>query len=91
LSLGGSHPFGLEPAGQPVGLGQVGRQPLPSLVGLRRQALEAEQVPVAQQRPQDLVVVDPQIVDAGMGQLQRLAGEALDAQPRACRSRSPLG
>jgi hypothetical protein len=33
LGFGGSHPFCLEPAGQPVGLGQVGRQPVPGLGG----------------------------------------------------------
>jgi hypothetical protein len=35
LGFGGPHPFGLEPAGQPVSLGQVGRQPVLGLVGLR--------------------------------------------------------
>src|ERR671913_1485634 len=79
LGLGGSHPFGLEPAGQPVGPGQVGGQPLPGLLSLRVQALELEQVPVAQQRPQDLVVVDAQVIDASLSQLQRLVGEAVDA------------
>jgi hypothetical protein len=42
LGFGGSHPFGLEPAGQPVGLGQVGRQPLPGLLSLRVQPFELE-------------------------------------------------
>jgi len=58
--FGGPHPLGLEPTRQAVGLGQVGRQSVPGLLGLGRQALEVEQVPVAQQWPQDLVVVDAQ-------------------------------
>jgi hypothetical protein len=55
---GGGGAFGLEPARQPVGLGQMRGEPIPRLFGLRVQAFEAEQVPVAQQRPQDLVVVN---------------------------------
>jgi hypothetical protein len=59
---GGGGAFGLEPVGESVGLGQVRRELVPGLVGLRVQAFEAEQVPVAQQRPEDLVVVDAQII-----------------------------
>jgi hypothetical protein len=58
LGIGGPHPLGLEPAGDSVGLGQVGRQPLPGLLGLPAQVFELEQLPGAQQRPQDLVVVN---------------------------------
>ena len=63
------------------GLGQMRRESVPGLLGLRVQALEGEQVPVAQQRPEDLVVVDAQVIDAGLGHLQGLAGEACDADP----------
>src|SRR5918994_558944 len=59
--------------------GRAGPQPLPGLLGLRVQALELEEVPVAQQRPQDLVVVDAQVIDASLSQLQGLAGKAVDA------------
>jgi hypothetical protein len=79
VGLGGPHPLGLEPAGQSVGLGQMRREPVPGLVGLRVQALDLEQVPVAQQRPQYLVVVDALVIDAGLGHLEGLAGEAWDA------------
>jgi hypothetical protein len=72
---------GLESVGESVGLGQVRRELVPGLVGLPVQALEAEQVPGAQQWPEDLVVVDAQVRDAGLGHLPGLAGEARDGDP----------
>jgi hypothetical protein len=42
---GGGGSFGLESVGEPVGLGQVGGEPIPRLLGLPVQAFEAEQVP----------------------------------------------
>src|SRR4029450_2504097 len=65
--------------------------PLPRRLGLRRQALELEQIPVAQQRPQDLIVVDPQVIDAGPSHLQGLAGKALDAHPGHVEAEHLLG
>jgi hypothetical protein len=42
LGLGGPHPLGFESVGESVGLGQVGSEPLPGLLGLRVQAFEGE-------------------------------------------------
>ncbi len=45
------------------------------------ESLELEDPPVAQDRQQDLVVVDAKVVDAGLRDLRGLADEARDPAP----------
>src|SRR5215218_10742086 len=66
----------LEPACLPIQLIEVGAELLARLLPLPGQPGPIPDVPGAQDRSQHLISVDPQIIDAGHGDLHRAASEA---------------
>src|SRR5215211_7631513 len=68
----------LEPARLPIQLLEVAAQLFARLLPLPGQPHPIPDVPGAQDRSQHLVSVDPQVVDAGHGDLHRAASEALN-------------
>ena len=69
---GGLAPL-LEPARGRIELDEVGREPFAVGFGLSVEAVKLEQAPVPNDRPQDVVVMDAQVEDAGLRHRGRLA------------------
>ncbi len=78
-------------AGEGVDRLKVALDVRPGLLGRRVEAVEVEELPVPQERRNDLVVVDAEVVDPGSGDQLGLAVEVLDARPGHLEGHDLLG
>ena len=73
-------PFG-ESAGHTLALGESGHHPIACLFAVGIESLDAVHLPVTQEdRHEDLLMVDRQVVDAGLGDRCGVTGKPGDAE-----------